>query len=209
MLKLAELFLKLSGRWGSIITGEWWITQHGEAEYADQDVGDIGHEMIAANYMIDKDLLLGNLQEYWKDQFDSGNIDEQEYNEQIENLIQYSDDNMSSGDLFFNEFIPDEAGTKTVGSLTKWNDIKSDIRAAFAKYDEAIMVINTSFLAWKVTEDAINRMQRFIWEQIEDEEIMKGAEITIEEAGTRKNITINLDQFLTIKYPAELWRIPA
>lgn len=207
LLKLANLFFKLSGRWGSIITGEWWITPYGEAEYADQDVGDVGHEIIAANYMIDKELLLDCLKDYWKEQFSNGEIDEQEYDEQIDDLSTYYSDEANAGYVFFNVFIPDEIGAKVVGSVDKWRDIKSDIRLAFAKYEGAIMVINTSFYAWKVTEDSINKIHSFIYEQISDEEINKDATITIEEASTKKNVTVELDEFLTMKYPSELWRV--
>lgn len=207
LFRLADLFFKLSGRWESIITGEWWITPYGGSEYADRDVGDYGHEIIAANYMIDKDLLLDYLKEYYDAELSSGNIDEQEYDEQIKNLDIYKNDDTNSGHVFFNEYIPEEIGVKLVGNEQKWRDMKEDIRLAFAKYDGAIMVINTSFYAWKITEDTIDKIHSFIFEQIDDEEISKDAEITIEEASTKKNITVDLDQFLTIKYPAELWRI--
>lgn len=209
LLKLADLFFTLAGRWSAVITGEWWITKDGQSEYADQDVGDVGHEIVAANYMIDKELLLDYLKDYWKGQLDSSEIDQQEYEEQIDDLSSYYSDEVNAGHVFFNVFIPEEIGAKVVGSLDKWKDMKSDIRLAFAKYEGAIMVINTSFYAWKVTEDTINNIHNFIFEQIDDEEINKDAEILVEEASTKKRIAIDLDQFLMIKYPAELWRISA
>lgn len=209
LLKLADLFFALAGRWGDIITGEWWITPYGQSEYADQDVGDVGHEMVAADYMIDKELLLDYLKDYWKEQLDNGEIDEQEYKEQIDDLSSYYSDEVNASHVFFNVFIPEEVGAKVVGSQDKWRDIKSDIRLAFAKYDGAIMVINTSFYVWEITEDSINKIHNFIFEQIENEEINKNAEIIIEEASTKRRVLVDLDQFLMIKYPAELWRISA
>ena len=45
-------------RWAGLIRGEWWLTPEGDAEFADQDEGDAGHEKIAIDRLLNKDTLI-------------------------------------------------------------------------------------------------------------------------------------------------------
>jgi hypothetical protein len=185
---------KLSGRWASVIRGEWWIDSSGQALFADQDIGEAGHEILAADYLLDKDALLEGLKERYPEEA-----------ERLEN--DYGGDEAGASAIFFNENVPDDIGAAAAGNMQKWHDIKKDVRLAFVKYDNAIMAINTDFWVWVLNDDAISRIQGFIIEEAEEISPQSTDEVTIEEASTKKNNSMPIGEFLGIKYPAQFWGI--
>lgn len=211
LIKLANIYEKLAGRWENYIHGEYWIDEYGQDTFADQDIGDVGHEMHAADAMLSKDILLEGLKEYIQ------NAPEEEYTEEdkITKLNElddiYNSDELGASSIFFNEQIPDGVGAEAAGSMDKWKDIQQDIRFAYVKYHNAIHVINNSFSAWKIDENTIERIQNFIWERLshleENEMANIKEDVFIEEVNTHRSAEMPVGEFLQIKFPGELFRV--
>lgn len=200
ILKLANVFYKLSG-WDDYIRGEWWIDLDYGAEYADQDVGESGHETIAIDNLLNKDLLLDYLKEYYAQEIEN----KEDLQQELDRLEEYSSDDYGSSTIYFNEIVPDSVGVQLVGQEL-WADIKKDVRMAYAKHRGAIMVINSNFYAWTISKRTISVMQDFLWEIFShSEEEIKG-EMTIEEGKSSQHRTMSISDFLQIKQPGEIWR---
>ena len=190
--------VKKGKHWKEFIRGEYWITEDGNSEFADSDVGEKSHEYIAIEHMLNGEELLEALKEYNNRQEDSEDkIDLKEYED-------FGDEYSLGATLFFNVKIPDEVGEKVVGKEI-WSDLKKDVRLAYAKHKGAIHVIDNNFAAYKITAKSIKNIQDFIYDQIEEKE-PKG-EVVIEEFLTKKDITLEVNDFLNIKHPSELWRL--
>lgn len=192
--------------WKDYIKGEWWIDLSGESMFADQDTGDVGHEAVAVDSMLDKNVLLSGLIAYYEAQ-------SEEEAEQYDNKSKIAElqwmldmDEISASEVYFTEHVPDEVGIAAAGSEEKWNDIKADARLAFAKHYGAIQVVGTNFTAHKITSETIGAMQSFIEGQAEFEEITDTeTKIGVEQVEPRKYASVSVAEFLTIKTPRELW----
>ena len=183
--------------WKDYIRGEWWIDESGESMFADQDIGDVGHEAA----------LIDGLIEYYQSQSEK-EAEQYDNESKIAELEDMRDDDQGASGVYFQEHIPDEVGIKAAGSEQKWNDIEADARLAFAKYHGAIQVVGTNFLAYKINANTIEAMQKFIesqadFETIDDTE----TEIGVEQVSPRKYASVRVAEFLTIKNPRELWSL--
>lgn len=185
----SKILKKKSQRWGDIIRGEWWLTDYG-SEFADQNVGDVGHEAIALDNLIPKEKLIEELKSYYSD-------DEEVLN-QLDDI--YDEEGSCS---IINKFdVPVEVVEKVVGSAEKWKEIIDDPRLAFAKYHCAVLVINSSFYAWEVTKETINKISNFLFEE---SDVTSDSEITVEEASTKRYVSLPIKDFIEIKNPGQLW----
>jgi hypothetical protein len=208
ILKLSNLFYKLASTWGGLIRGEWWLNEDGSSEFADIDIGEKGHEAIAIDSMIDKDIVLDELLEKYKKEFEDGVIDEEELTYYLNQIEEYSNnDQIDSSFLFFEMGIPDEIGMKAVKSPEMWKDIKYDARQAYSKYYGAIRVINNSFSTYKITDKTIEAIKDFLFQEADDLIEESDQEIEVEEDSTGNYISIPVKDFLEIKYPGQLWRL--
>lgn len=185
--------------WSDYVRGEYWIDESGESIFADQDIGEAGHEALAVDAMLDKEVLLDGLIE---------RAEELELSEErLEELEWCRNDDVGASGVYFNAgYIPDEVGVEAAGSKERWQDLKKDARMAYAKHEGAILTINTSFYAWKVTVKTIQAIQSYIYEQVNDQEINDpDEELLIEEAETGRHESMAIDRFLQIKTPHQLW----
>lgn len=205
ILELSCTFLKIAGRWGSHIRGEWWIDLDYGATYADQDVGEIGHETAAVDALIDKDDLINKLRNFYVTELHAGQPDSKELQQKLKKLDDYSFDDWGSSAIFFNEYIPDKVGTELLGAEL-WQDLKTDVRLAYAKHRGAILVINNNFYAWTINNKTITAMQDFLFSEIDNPEELN-EDMIVEEGKTHKAATIPVNDFLQIKHPGELWRL--
>jgi hypothetical protein len=191
-------------KWSDYIRGEWWIDKDGESMFADGDLGDAGHEMIAADSMLDKDALIDALNEYVIEYPDSDTAESW-------NPEEWEGDEDTSAGLFFNFGIPDEVGEAVAGADV-WKDMKKDVRMAFAKWHGAILVINDNFYAWEITAQTIKAIQEHIfgqlYEDLEEEQVgdMNG-DVTVEEAKTKRHVSLPFQDFLLVKFPRDLWSL--
>ena len=178
--------------WKDFIRGEWWIDSSGESMFADIDIGDEGHEAIAINQLLDKDLLIDGLLE-------AGLIDEDKADE-------YRDGEYEASNVYFLENIPEEVGIAAAGSKEDWDDLQLDSRVAYMKHEGAIQAIGTDFAAWEVTDTTIEAIQGFIFEQTGGETLDDAStEMCIEEYKTSRTVCLPVMEFLTLKTTKELW----
>lgn len=192
---IAESFDDDEPTWEDIIKGEWWINKDGTSDYADQDVGEAGHEMIAIKN------LLSEFSDNFREAFEEENISGDNIREFIE-----SDDFEYLEYAYHNNEIPDSIGVKAMGEL--WNEMKKDSRSAYSKHTGAILVINHNFAAWKIDAASLRAMQNFIWEQMSENKInLKNAEVVVSEQSTGNYNSIPVDNFLQLKGPRQLWMI--
>jgi hypothetical protein len=173
-----------------VVRGEWWISESGEAEFADQDVGEAGHERIA-------------LQHFFGDHFD-------EFAEALEakgKKIQETDDLLEL--WAFGEL--DDAMVDEIMGPELHKEIKDDVRMAYAKRKGAILAIDTNFAAYKITNKTIQAIQKFLEEQLGqfNESVDGDTEMMVEEYSTNKSKSISISDFLGLKYAAQLWKLQA
>lgn len=207
--------------WRDFIRGEWWLLD-GEELYADQDIGDDGHESLAIDHMLDKDALVSGLVEHWEGLLDSE--DEDVVSDAEEKLKQIQDYDLESseynaGNVYALVAVPDEVGiaSVTVHSATSgasaeqiWEDtVELGVRSAFAKHYGAVMAHDRDFTAWKVDDEVLERIREFILgqaaEQGDAEPDDPDTEISIEEASTNRTAYTPVANFLTIRHPRDLW----
>lgn len=177
--------------WGGTVSGEWWLTEDGEVEYADQDIGEQGHEAIAIDHLLDRDMLLEGLVK-------EGIISEADVKE-------LESDDIFASNIFFTIGIPDAVGKAAASSPQVWTDIKKlGAREAFMKHEGAIMAIGEAFTAWRVTEKTIAAIQNFVLEQTDDEPD-PSMTLTIERVlPTQKYTMVDWADFQFVKKPSEL-----
>jgi hypothetical protein len=207
ILKLSNLFYKLASTWGGLFRGEWWLDEHGQSEYADGDIGDKGHEVIAVDNMVDKDMLIDGLAEKYTQELNSGLIDEDECAYYLNQLEDLKSDEVGASAIIEELDIPDSIGEQATRSPEVWHDLKKDAREAYSKYYGAIRVINNSFCAYKITDKTIEAIKIFLFEQADDLIENTDEEIEIEESSTGNFISIPVKEFLEIKHPGQLWRL--
>lgn len=186
--------------WSDYVRGEWWIDRHGQAEFADIDVGESGHEQLAINAMLDKEILIEGL-------LKSKVVNSDRADELLEK------ENDVSAIYFSDLKIPDKVGEASVvdadskASKTEvWKEIKKDVRVAYCKHYGAILGINREFAAWQWRAKEIKAIQDFVFEQAQGEEIDPGGdEISIEELKTDRYVKMSFDDFVVAKNPRDLW----
>lgn len=207
--------------WRDFIRGEWWLLD-GEELFADQGIGDDGHESLAIDYMLDKDALVSGLVEHWEGLLDSEDEDvatvaEQKLQE-IENYDLESDE-YNAGNVYALVSVPDEVGVAAVAARSAtsdasaeqiWEDINElGAREAFAKHYGAVMAHDRDFTAWKVDDEVLERIREFILGQASEQGAGEpddpDTEIGIEEASTNRTAYIPVARFLTIRHPRDLW----
>lgn len=187
---IAVCEITTGAEWSDYIRGEFWLTEDGQSEFADIDTGEAGHEYIATRS------LLSDFGDEFREVLDPEHKD----NDFDENLISH----------YFEGGIKDEDGKRIMGPL--WDEMKTDVRLAYAKKENAILVIDSNFAAYKVTKKTISAIQDFIYEQIGGEDASAfedDPDVVIEEYSTQKNTSLPLSDFLNIKNPGELWRAHA
>jgi hypothetical protein len=189
-------------RWKDFIRGEWWIDKYGESIFADGDIGEAGHELIAADSLLDKDALVEAMNEYVEENPD-------ENASESWNPEEWESDETGAGELFFSGDIPDEVGERVAGAEL-WRDMKQDVRLAFAKREGAILVINDNFYAWEITQQTIKAIQEHIagqlYEQLDEEDVLRiDGEVVVEEAKTKRHVSTDFKEFMLVKYPRDLW----
>jgi hypothetical protein len=188
--------------WKDYIRGEWWVDAQGEPIFADQDVGDVGHEAIAVDAMLSKDALIDGLIDRYQAEGD------EDSEAKIDELEDMRENEYGASEVYFNYQIPDEVGIAAAGSEEKWNDVEHDARLAYAKYEGAIQVVDKDFTAYRITSDTIEAMQSFILGQAEFEDVDDNTtEITIEQIEPSKSVTLRVSDFLTLKDPRVLWSL--
>lgn len=188
----------LGDSWRTYVRGEWWIDLDGEPVFADQDIGEAGHEKIAADSMLDLEVLVAGLLE-------EGLLTEEEADDYLEG-------DYGAAALFFTKNIPDEIGIAAARSEERWRDLKKDVRMAYAKHEGAILAINTEFFAWEVTAKTIKAIQSFIegevYEQGANISTLEDSDICVEEASTKRYACLPASEFLLVKYPRQLFGNP-
>jgi hypothetical protein len=177
--------------WGGIVSGEWWLTADGDAIFADQDIGDQGHEVIAIDYLLDKDVLIDGLEQY-------GQLSKKDAD------WHRMSDEYGASSLYYEFVIDDDLGIEA-SSPSIWRDLqKHDPRIAFMKHQSAIMVIGTAFAAWRVTERTIRAIQDFVLQET-DGEPAPDMDITIERImPPRKSTFADWVEFQFVRKPGEL-----
>jgi hypothetical protein len=177
LYKLASIFCSAAG-WGEWVPhGEWWIDDSGYASFADIDIGEQGHESIAVDYLLDKDVLI----------------------ERLELGDEYKSDEYGASSIYFNENIPDDVGIEAIGGVERWNDLKRDERLAYMKHGRAIHVVGLNFGVWVLDDNSIRRIQDFISEEFEDQ-LRPDHEIWIEEHSKGGQFSMPVGEFLEIKH---------
>lgn len=189
-------------KWSDFIRGEYWLDDSGESIFADQDLGDVGHEALATNAMIDPDALIDGLLAHEM-------IDARKADELRETAEEYGVTSaLAEADIRMDD-IPKEVGRAATGSAEIWKDVTYDVRMAYAKHRGGILVIDRNFSAWKVTADVIRAIQEFVLTQAEEAAGGKiddpKTEVAVEEISTGKYANMTVSEFLTIKHPRELW----
>jgi oligoribonuclease (3'-5' exoribonuclease) len=168
--------------WKDVIRGEWWIDPSGHAEFADQDVGESGHEAIAVRHYLNK------------------------YEDELKEELDPDADLDTLTEMYFGSGISDEVGERVMGPI--WQELKADARLTYAKHEGMILAINTSFAAYTVTNQTIKAIQDFLGERLSEfgEDVTGDTEMMIEEFSTGKSHTISISAFLGLKYAAQLWK---
>jgi hypothetical protein len=176
-------------RWSDYVTGEYWITPSGRSEFADIDVGEAGHEIIATQEMIDPAVLI-----------EHGIVSADDADEWMFHFVTA----MEHG-------IPDEVGLAAIGGDPElWKLFKKDPRMAYARTG-AILAINQDFAVWEVNDHTIKLIQDFLYDQafengdIEAEDVADlTGDILIEEYGTGNRFELPVNDFLTAKHKRDL-----
>ena len=170
VFKIISSYLKKAEDWSDYVKGEWWIDDSGFAQFADIDVGDSGHEGIAIDNIVGSyvDEIAEAMEEYNKTADEDDKVDLNHYRQDME---------YGGGYLYYEVGIPSDIGEKVMGK-EKWTLLNKDPRLAYAKYENAILVINLNFAAYKITDETIKKIQNFIYEQAPslDEEKLEGGE---------------------------------
>lgn len=202
--------------WRDFIRGEWWLLD-GEELYADQDIGDQGHESIAIDCMFDRDQLAEALREILEPRAES---DDEQTASDAADYLEKLDSAEGASSIYFEQKW-DDVDSVAVGAINThsvisgatqeeiWDDMERDIRAAFSKHYGAVYAHNRDFAAWKVDDAILERIRDFILgqaaEQGEGEPDDPDTEISIEESSTHRTAYIPVARFLTIRHPRDLW----
>jgi hypothetical protein len=195
----------MAEEWSDYVSGEWWIDLHGQSMFADQDIGDAGHEAVACESLLPSGDEIAQAIREWVEE-------EPEREEELwYHLDAMPDCEECTRDLYFNGYIPDEVGEELVGAEV-WRDMNKDIRLAFARHEGAILVIGTDFAAYEITARSIEAMQEFLYGQTLEQAALHESDLpglvgdmTVEEYKTKRSARIPVQDFLLVKYPRDLW----
>jgi len=199
-------------QWSDFIRGEYWIDETGGSEFADIDIGDKGHEAIALDVMIDKDVLIDKLIEYYEEQEDD---ERYAVEDDIAELEAMRDDEVDASTVYYHvsHWVPDEIGIAAVGGDKQlWEDIDQDPRLAYAKHFGAIQVVDTNFTTWKITKETLDNIIEFLVEMLggEDELASHATErVWIEEVSTNRSAGPTVSELLNMKSARDLWALRA
>ena len=185
-------------KWSDFVKGEWWIDgDTGQSEFADSNVGDMGHEGIAERNILNQysDEIFEALEEY-----NTANPDEPV---SIVDHDNYDDD--PAHQQYHDGGIPDEVGIKVMGK-EKWDLFNKDTRLCYAKFYNQILAINLNFAAWKVTDKTISAIQNFLGEESYHMEGNASGDMIVEEYSTKKYVELPVQDFFNVKTPRELWQ---
>lgn len=205
-----------SNRWThrSFVRGEWWIVD-GQSVFADQDIGDQGHESLAIDGMFgdlvdaQRQILQAKL-----DEMDPDSDEAIDVQEEIDALDEYeSNESYGASTAYFNADISHEAMLEALSDPPDGadreevlRDIGKEPRFAYIKHWGAIMAHGSDFSAWVIGESEIRAIQDFLAEEAEEEAMTDpDAEITIEQLSDHRDVSIPLPEFMAIKYPKQLW----
>ena len=197
--------------WGDYVKGEWWLDSSGRSTFADQDIGEAGHEQVAIDSMVDAEALMSGLVEWYRSgsALSEGWIRDDAHNK-ADDLEAAWGRGTSAAELLAVEYIPDEVGAAAAGSPERWRDVQEDPRTAYAKHEGAILAIDTAFATWKVTDSTIAAIQAFIYDVAadEDEDIDDAdTEVIIEQLGPPKKWgSMPIKDFMLITKPKEIFR---
>jgi len=220
MIRVSKILVADS--WGDYIRGEYWLNPDGSSDYADGDLGDKGHESIAAEAILgnksfeleqafinyfknvqataDPTEFQSELRTY-KDYFPQGSQDIEEFS------LNNSSMDGSAGDIFWSPGIPHPVGEAVFG-VEGWNEINEDIREYYMKHFGTAHVIDNNFGVWLLTPKLIEAIKDFLYERASEngeEENLDGT-INIEEISTRRWASdIEVAEFMNMKYPGQVF----
>jgi hypothetical protein len=195
-------------KWSDYIRGEWWLLPGGGEEYADQDIGEAGHGLIAIRNMVDADILFPALERHLILIKDSSRA-----TDLVAEVLADPDTwEWAFFSLMEMKAIPDYIGTGAVGGDPKiWDLLKVDVRAAYERVG-AIRVINKDFSMWKVTDENISRIQDFLLNQVYEAGDIEAEDVaaltgntTIEESSTGEYVSLPINDFLAHKHKRDFW----
>jgi hypothetical protein len=206
-------FAMKADKWGDYIQGEYWLYEDGTSDYADGDVGEQGHEGIAAERIFSN--FSSELEEEMIKflQWVKGNPDDaadegyalSDYASCMKDLDPetftppHDDWSMM---LFSSPHIPHSVAVKVFGE-TGWKELTEDIKLFFMKHFRACHVINRNFSVWTLNQKQLHAIQSFLMEA--SDEAPQG-EILIEEFGKRRHTKVPVSEFLTYDHPHEVFR---
>jgi hypothetical protein len=200
------LLQRKNGRWGAAISGEWWLTEHG-AEYADQDVGDVGHAAIAVGNLWSAEDSIWRARQLAQEAQDSGDEEKaEEYTDLASEMEENLSDEFGSASVFFNVDVPDEVGIAGVSDPEIWHELQKDPRSCYAKRAQAVAVIGTNFFAWRVTDQSLRWMQDFLQEQILEDDIEEDFNVVIEQQDPHEWVTRLASEVIGFRRAADVWR---
>lgn len=199
-IRLPRMSIVSNPEWRDYVKGEYWLSAYGK-EFADIDVGEAGHEMIAVDRLIDGEEMLAALKEWNRQHIEDNETD------LVVDLGEYADRELdvSGAEIYFNIRIPDSVGIEVCGH-DLWFDIKKDARFAYMIHENAIMAIGLNFAVWKLDDKSIDIIQDHIYEELQEQEENLSGHLTIDEYSTRKHNTIEVNDFLNMKQSGEVWR---
>lgn len=184
--------------WGDrLLYGEYWIID-GQEEYADQDIGDRGHESIAVDHLFNAEEALQIAEEMLQN-----NPDDEDLEYLVDQIKKYYSEDYGSSSVFFNVNIPDEIGRQATTPPEAWDVMKKDPREALMKYRGGIYVINSNFGMWKLTQDKLNSIINFIYNNIENPDAV--GDVHIEQFNPPKYASIPWEDLQNIKFPNQVW----
>jgi len=218
MLKVSKLLTSDYRGWKSWIFGEYWLHESGEAEFADGDTGDRGHEQIAVE----------NIFNHFSTQLENAFIKyfqkvKEKYPEEYPGAIEgYSNffrgtdpddftlDNAEMSDLYYNYHIPVTVGEEAFPP-GQWDEFNKDIRLFYSKYFKAAHVINNNFSVWQLTPRMINAMQDFVLEKADenglDAENPLPGSICVDEISTNRYAELDTTEFLMAKHANQIFQV--
>lgn len=204
ILSLLNKFIKYAGHIGQyrqFVSGEYWIDKYGQSEFADINLGDIGHEGIAFRNLVDKDKLINLLEEYYlknPEIYDEGDI---------ERLDEYRNEDEDAASLEANIDIPDEVWLALFDNDSeKAAMVKDDVRMAYAKYENATLVIDDNFFVYELNRKNLDNIIDFIYENTNDDDLGNCSEtVSIEQANPKKYNEIPIKYLIDMKYPEQVW----
>ena len=186
----------LAAEWSDYVKGEWWISPDGHAEFADSNIGDMGHEGIA-----ERNILGDYADELWEalEAYNAAHPDE---------AVKLVDREHDEGDAIHQQYhdggIPPEVGEQVLGK-ERWDLFRSDVRTYYMKFDDMVLAINLTFAVWKLSDQHIKVIQTLIAEEAQDEVEDAESEMSIEELSTQRYVTMPVQYFMSLDRAKQFW----